>query len=139
VVCRLSNDVPTAMAGALNDLASACTDPHGTIATISVLSSDRIVYLNQTCAALCAVSLQHSGANHATRSRLMIALAPLERALPILCTAASRAILERCASGSLNTDRSSVHIASHLLSFGAGLIQTFGWLTPAFCFLNVKL
>ena len=114
------------MTRALDELSAACTDAHGVILPISVLSADRIVYLNQTCAALGAVSRQHAGTDHATRARLMLALAPLERSLPILCTAASKAILERCAAGALNADRGSVHIASHILSFGAGLIQTFG-------------
>jgi hypothetical protein len=109
------------------------TVPGSGISLLSALSDERLVSLNQTCAALGAISRQHGGADAATRHRILGAMTTLDGVVPILCTASCRMIVELCSSsnprgagryaGSL---AGSFHSMSHVLSLLIGLNQTFG-------------
>ena len=132
---RLSVEVPTVMVRTLEEISSELTSsaPGSGISLMSTLSDERLVSLNQTCAALGAISRQHGGADAASRHRILGAMTNLEGVVPVICKSSCRMIVELCSSpnprGAARYAESLMggfHSMSHILSLLIGLNQTFG-------------
>ena len=133
---RISTDVSGSMTSAMNQMSSAVLSADGGVTTMAVWSSSQMHYLVQTCAAISAMTKQHTGANAATRGGLLSAFSGIGEMIPVLLRSACSGLLALLAGGSgVSTIEESQQLRSYcvvmtqLVHLNTSLMCVFGQLS----------